>query len=165
MNFKLKNFSRVITVAGLKALLGKTQSPASAPVASKPVTTIHSTPKPAHLAAPGHLEDSDEEMRGDSAAANARRRERARCAAIMNCQAAARNPALAANLAFKSSLGRTQAVQLLESVPPDVKHLSRESPNFRQPSLVNLGPQQIADQRLRLAIAQANSDRRARPAS
>jgi hypothetical protein len=62
-------------------------------------------------------EDNDEEMRGSSAAAAARRREQARCAAIFASPAAGRNPVLAANLAFKSRMGRVEALAILEATP------------------------------------------------
>jgi hypothetical protein len=62
-------------------------------------------------------EDKDEEMRGSSAAAAARRREQARCAAIFASPAAGRNPVLAANLAFKSRMGRAEALAILEATP------------------------------------------------
>lgn len=62
-------------------------------------------------------DDDEEEMHGKSAAASARRRERARCAAIFASRAAARNPVLAANLAFNSNMARVAAVAMLESTP------------------------------------------------
>jgi hypothetical protein len=68
--------------------------------------------------------DDDEEMRGSSSAAQARRREQARCAAIFASPAAAKNPVLAANLAFKSRMGRVEAVALLESSPASATHSS-----------------------------------------
>jgi hypothetical protein len=62
-------------------------------------------------------DDKDEEMRGKSATAQARRREQARCAAIFGSKAAAGNPVLAANLAFKTRMGRTEALAVLEATP------------------------------------------------
>lgn len=62
-------------------------------------------------------EDPDKEMRGNSPAAAARRRERARCAAIFGSKAAARNPVLAAKLAFNTSMSRTEALEVLEGSP------------------------------------------------
>lgn len=62
-------------------------------------------------------DDKDEEMRGKSAAASARRRERARCAAIFASKSAGKNPALAANLAFNTSMTRKEALVVLESTP------------------------------------------------
>lgn len=62
-------------------------------------------------------DDEDEEMRGKSAVAKARRREQARCAAIMGCKAAGRNVVLAANLAFNTRMGRREAIAVLSSTP------------------------------------------------
>lgn len=59
-------------------------------------------------------EDDDDEMRGSSQAARARRREQARCAAIFASKGAARNPVLAANLAFKTRMTRAEAIATLE---------------------------------------------------
>lgn len=63
-------------------------------------------------------DDKDEEMRGNSAAAQARRRERARCAAIFNDPAAAANVALAASLAFETSMSRGEALKVLRASAP-----------------------------------------------
>lgn len=62
-------------------------------------------------------DDKDEEMRGNSAVASARRREQARCAAIFSTEAAASNPVLAANLAFKTRLTRSEALDVLKGTP------------------------------------------------
>lgn len=62
-------------------------------------------------------DDDEEEMRGKSHAARARRRERARCAAIFLSPIAAKNPALAANLAFATALPRKEALTVLENTP------------------------------------------------
>jgi hypothetical protein len=64
----------------------------------------------------GDDEDEDDdkgEMNGRSAASAARRRERARCAAIFAHPAAARNPALAADLAFETTMTRQEAIAVL----------------------------------------------------
>lgn len=65
-------------------------------------------------------EDDEDEMRGKSAIARARRRERARCAAIFGSKNAARNPVLAANLAFNSSMTRREALAVLRDTPAGV---------------------------------------------
>lgn len=62
-------------------------------------------------------DDPDHEMRGKSASASARRRERARCAAIFGSKAAGKNPALAANLAFNTRMTRKEAIGVLENSP------------------------------------------------
>lgn len=62
-------------------------------------------------------DDKDEEMKGASAVARGRLREQARCASIFASQAAARNPVLAANLAFKTRMSRAEALALLEATP------------------------------------------------
>jgi len=56
-------------------------------------------------------------MRGASAAASARRREQARCAAIFATRAAGRNPVLAAQFAFRTRLPRGEAIAMLEAAP------------------------------------------------
>ncbi|WP_342705150.1 hypothetical protein OHZ10_29215 [Burkholderia arboris] len=62
-------------------------------------------------------DDDEEEMRGKSAVARARRRERARCAAIMSSKSAGRNIELAANLAFNTSMTRQEALAILRASP------------------------------------------------
>lgn len=76
-------------------------------------------------------EDDEEEMRGKSAAARARRRERARCAAIFASPAAARNPVLAANLAFTTEMSRRSAIAMLEGTPApaSASHATRAARN------------------------------------
>lgn len=63
-------------------------------------------------------DDSDEEMRGKSAEASARRRERARCAAIFASDHATGNVQLAATLAFNTTLTRKEALAVLRDTPP-----------------------------------------------
>lgn len=60
-------------------------------------------------------DDDKNEMSGRSAMASARRRERSRCAAIFAASAAAENPALAASLAFETTMTRKEAVAVLKS--------------------------------------------------
>ncbi|MBS1014482.1 hypothetical protein [Acetobacter persici] len=60
----------------------------------------------------------DEEDEKDDQAKAARSRERARCAAIFASPSAARNLPGAAHLAFNTSLPRSQAVGILDSMTP-----------------------------------------------
>lgn len=79
-------------------------------------------------------DDDEDEMRGKSAAASARRRERARCAAIMGSRYAAGNVVLAANLAFNTTMTRKQALAVLRDTPPaatEPLHTGRASRNPR----------------------------------
>lgn len=62
-------------------------------------------------------DDKDEEMRGKSAAAQARLREQARCAAIFSHKAAAAHPVVAANLAFTTRMSRSEALAVLDGLP------------------------------------------------
>jgi hypothetical protein len=64
-------------------------------------------------------DDDDEEMHGKSTAAAARLRERARCAEIFGSRYAARNPVLAANLAFNTTMSREQAINVLRDTPAE----------------------------------------------
>ena len=61
----------------------------------------------------GDDDDPDTEMRGNSPLAQARRRERTRCAAIFANKAAATNFDLAAHLAFNTRLTRVEAIGAL----------------------------------------------------
>ena len=61
--------------------------------------------------------DDDDDEKGNASAVAARSRERARCAAIFASPAAARNPVLAANLAFGTDLSRQKSLALLEATP------------------------------------------------
>ena len=62
-------------------------------------------------------DDDKKEMSGTGPRAAARRRERARCAAIFAHPAAGGNPALAASLAFETSLSRSAAIAVMSSQP------------------------------------------------
>ncbi|CAB3742568.1 hypothetical protein LMG24238_06903 [Paraburkholderia sediminicola] len=76
-------------------------------------------------------DDDEEEMRGNSAAANARRRERARCAAIFACKGAGRNPVLACKLAFSSAMPRSEAIEVLNGAPAaEGSRGRRQNPNL-----------------------------------
>lgn len=172
MKSKLERFTRLVTFTGLMASLHK-KPKVSPTVVSEPAPV---NPSPPSTSRPPSIavivggddkqakskaksdEDSIEEMHGNSVAAAARRRERARCAAIMGCEAAAKNPSLAAGLAFQTRLRRREAIQFLESLPIEAQ-VQLPPPKLKGPSLVRINPQQVADQRLRLAISQANYER------
>ena len=62
-------------------------------------------------------DEDDDDEKGDASALAARSRERARCAAIFASPAAARNPVLAANLAFGTNLSRQMSLALLQATP------------------------------------------------
>lgn len=80
-------------------------------------------------------EDDDDEMRGKSAVARARRREQARCAAIMGSKAAARNVEMAANLAFKTRMTRQEALAVLRSAPSNAAAPQSQRRADRNPQL------------------------------
>ena len=63
-------------------------------------------------------DDDDEDDEADPKARAIRMRERGRCAAIFRSAAAGRNPAAAAELAFSTSLPRSQAVRVLRATAP-----------------------------------------------
>jgi hypothetical protein len=81
-------------------------------------------PKPTHSIAPvlatsehsPREDDPDDEMRCESAMAQARRRERARCAAIVTSAAGLKLPDLAYALAFRTRLSRSEALSVLDLV-------------------------------------------------
>ncbi|MDI2091615.1 hypothetical protein [Commensalibacter oyaizuii] len=60
-------------------------------------------------------DETDAEDEEDDTTAQARARERGRCAAIFGCKAAANNLALAAELAFGTNIPRSQAIRLLNA--------------------------------------------------
>jgi hypothetical protein len=84
-------------------------------------------------------DDDKDEMSGRSAAANARRRERARCAAILGHSAAAANVDLACSLAFETTMTRKEAVAVLKSqvgrAAPDTGSSRSEERAARNPDI------------------------------
>lgn len=92
-------------------------------------------------------DDDKEEMSGKSATASARRRERARCAAIFGTTAAARNVQLAATLAFDTTLTRQEAIRVLEKSPAVPAHAGRAARN------PNIGPGGNTDVSSQQAVA------------
>ncbi|WP_342616979.1 hypothetical protein [Rhodoferax sp. GW822-FHT02A01] len=99
MTKPVKNLG-VMTFAHFAGISAKLQAKAPKARASQAARTVP-------------VEDPPEEMRGSSPIAVARRRERARCAAIIGHDAAASNMVLAANLAFKTRMTRAEAMAVL----------------------------------------------------
>lgn len=62
----------------------------------------------------------DEEMKGDTPEAQARARERERCAAIFMSPAAGKCPNVAARLAFGSTMSRIEAIAMLEETAASI---------------------------------------------
>ena len=105
-------------------------------------------------------DDDEEEMRGKSASARARRRERARCAAIFGCKAAAKNPVLAANLAFNTSMTRNQAIRVLNDTPaPQATYGARRNPNLGAGGEQSQSREQAAASSWDRAFAKARGER------
>ncbi|WP_435443728.1 hypothetical protein [Variovorax sp. GB4P3] len=111
-------------------------------------------------------DDKDEEMRGKSATAQARLREQARCAAIFGSKAAAGNPVLAANLAFKTRMGRAEALAVLEASPaaataaPANAHRSARNPGIAAGGASTPSGPQAAASSWDRAFAQVSPTRR-----
>jgi hypothetical protein len=80
-------------------------------------------------------DDDHSEMSGKSTAAKARRRERARCAAIFSSPKAAANLELACSLAFETDLTRRQALAVLNKSPSRADNSSSERRRANNPNL------------------------------
>jgi hypothetical protein len=91
-------------------------SPASGQRADSRPQSI-ATPAPNAGPAKPSDDDTENEIVGNGPLAQARRRERARCEAILGCEAAAWNFALAKGLAFDTRMPRQEAIALLEASP------------------------------------------------
>lgn len=84
------------------------------PAATPAVARSAAPPRTATAAPQSHIEeDAEEEMRSDSPEAQARRRERARCAAILTSAGGLKLPELAYALAFRTRLSRRESLAVL----------------------------------------------------
>ncbi|VTU36210.1 hypothetical protein [Variovorax sp. PBL-E5] len=112
----LPNSAKVVPPLAKPRLQGNVAK-AAAP-APKDAAAALPTPKPVakEKIAPTIDDDAAEEMFGHGPVAVARRRERARCAAILRSVAGVKNPALAASLAFKTRMSRTEALGVLSAL-------------------------------------------------
>lgn len=82
-------------------------------------------------------DDSDKDDEKDDAKASARARERGRCAAIFMSPSAAVIPAAAAELAFGTSLPRSQAIGILDATVASMPAPAPQATVQREPSLRN----------------------------
>lgn len=89
---------------------------ASPAAAARPPAARKTAPA---VAAPGahRMADEDEATPGTGPIADAQRRERARCEAIICSPAGVKNPVLAKAIAFESRMTRKEGIALLESTP------------------------------------------------
>ncbi|MDE1901512.1 MAG: hypothetical protein KGI37_07710 [Alphaproteobacteria bacterium] len=86
-------------------------------------------------------EDGEDEMKGKGEKAAARRRERARCAAIFAAPEAATRPDIAAHLAFNTAMPRKEAIGMLKTVAAsDVKAASMRGALGSRMASVQLQP-------------------------
>jgi len=107
-------------------------------------------------------EDEDVEMRGSSPIAQARLREQRRCAAIFASSAAAKNPVLAANLAFCTRMTRTEALAVLEATPAAsaAQVRTRHNPDVGTGASASLTTKQAVDKSLDLAFSKVAGRRK-----
>ncbi|MDP9893228.1 hypothetical protein J2W32_001467 [Variovorax boronicumulans] len=107
---------------------------ASPAVAARPPVAKKTAPA-ATPPSPHGMADEDEETLGTGPMADARRRERARCEAIVCSPAGLKNPVLAKTIAFESRMARKEGIALLESAPlaatADSRNLARADRNPR----------------------------------
>lgn len=119
---------------GKKKVTAPPSAPSPAAAAARPPVAKKTAPA-APAPAARRMADEDEEMFGTGAIADARRRERARCDAIIRSPAGLKNPVLAQTIAFTSTMTRKEAMALLESTPPaataDSRYQARADRNPR----------------------------------
>lgn len=111
----------------------KAKKGAGTPTAPTPLPTPEHTPQRPMAPRGGPIDpDPDDEMCGTGLVALARRRERARCAAIVTSLAGLRNPVMARTLALQTRMPRAEALRLLELQPaPFDRSAARQARNPR----------------------------------
>ncbi len=78
-------------------------------------------------------DDDEEEMAGKGRKASARRRERARCRAVLTSPQAAKNPGVAMYLALQTAMPRQQVLAMLEAMPKGAGGLDARMAAVPQP--------------------------------
>jgi hypothetical protein len=78
-------------------------------------------------------DDDEEEMAGKGKKASARRRERARCRAVLTSPHAAKNPGVAMYLALQTAMPRQQVLAMLEAMPKSAGGLDARMAGVPQP--------------------------------
>lgn len=91
-------------------------------------------------------DETDAEDEDDDTTAQARARERGRCAAIFGCKAAGNNLALAAELAFSTKLPRSQAIRVLKAGG------ITKATSTNKPSRASIYDQRVIRQRQSLSV-------------
>jgi hypothetical protein len=77
--------------------------------------------------------DDEEELAGNGKKASARRRERARCRAVLTSPHAAKNPGVAMYLALQTAMPRQQVLAMLEAMPKGAGGLDARMAGVPQP--------------------------------
>ena len=78
-------------------------------------------------------DDDEEELAGKGKKASARRRERARCRAVLTSPHAAKNPGVAMYLALQTAMPRQQVLAMLEAMPKGAGGLDARMAGVPQP--------------------------------